>query len=1075
MKKLFGLLIALMIGFQTMAFVLPEPVSAEVYTNQARELMTSGNQLVYKDEPETVVRLTGMNIPGGEWTGTPAVEQLARSAKEAMYRWNTNLIRLPVSVEGWYGEYDYVSDGGNGYREYIDSIIQMVAAEGRYVVLDLHHYTSFNNQKYLDFWREAAVKYANHPAVLFGILNEPHSTTWDVWRNGNGSNITGHQQVVEMIRDLGAKNIIVAGGLDWAYNLTGIVNGYALIDQGSNGDTSKTGNGIMYDTHIYPWKGRTSNWDNAVGEVRKQYPILVGESGWDPATNESVGGKVYPPGSDMYHDKWMPELFAWMNDEETYGNLANWTGWCFHPNSSPRILADPDRFKNDDYDYPPTDYCGVYVKEELEKDVGTNISSLAKVTTSGENNPPGEYLVDGNEDTVWSNSTSGEKEILLDFEGIATINRWRLKCIEVTGSDKAYNVSDFRIETSVNGREWAVLDEITNNQGGYLERQVKPTPARYVRFVITKGSTMDDIARICDIDLFSNEKIQPVGGDEPFTDGSGRVDDQMTTFVSQDFEEATVDNQVIHALNKATGQDLPWTTSSDGVYEIAAGDQVNQSSYIAGNGDGSAQITLSLPEEVRNQDALVIFDLRIKRTALNGNDTSLILKDKNDREVYTLTYPVGSIPILTANRTYGTDTSNTALTEITYPYTNSWLYVRTIFNQKMEQFEMYVGNNLYTMTPLLGENASFGYQNAAATGIAQISIGGCLCIDDLNLYTANTKAMSEDDFISGNVGNGIVTKLYALQDFQEASLTTDTIPKIQVFDKAVSKTVTWTHGTNTISSPQYYMIKTDGENAYLGGTRKGQMPISFRLEEAATDGGNLLYFDAKIKRESLVDDDVSLILKDDTGKEIIEIKYPRSSIPQVLADQTYGNNTGSAADTSICYPFTDEWVYLRIMLDFQQKTVRIYQGPDENQLTEIDGNTNVMGFKNADAENLTEVYIGSKGALNIDDLKIRAGIPYDNGDTTALQINSIFYGESANAEVQVIKDADAQIDGTLYIALYTGQRMAYIHKEDIHIDSGIALHEIQISLGSIPEENYTVKAFLWDADMHPLADTAIYE
>ena len=103
---------------------------------------------------------------------------------------------------------------------------------------------------------------------------------WDVWRNGNGSNITGHQQVVEMIRDLGAKNIIIAAGLDWGYSLSGIggESNYDLVDQGTENNSAKTGNGIVYDTHIYPWKGRTANWDATIGNARKKYPVLIGEN-----------------------------------------------------------------------------------------------------------------------------------------------------------------------------------------------------------------------------------------------------------------------------------------------------------------------------------------------------------------------------------------------------------------------------------------------------------------------------------------------------------------------------------------------------------------------------------------------------------------------------------------------------------------------------------------------------------------------------------------------------------------------------------------------------------------------------
>lgn len=42
----------------------------------------------------------------------------------------------------------------------------------------------------------------------------------------------GMQKLVDVIRETGAKNLIVAGGLDWGYDLGGILEGFALDDRG---------------------------------------------------------------------------------------------------------------------------------------------------------------------------------------------------------------------------------------------------------------------------------------------------------------------------------------------------------------------------------------------------------------------------------------------------------------------------------------------------------------------------------------------------------------------------------------------------------------------------------------------------------------------------------------------------------------------------------------------------------------------------------------------------------------------------------------------------------------------------
>ena len=372
-KRLISLLLTFMILFSLVSITA---MAAESVSNP-RQLKTLGNQFVYEDDPTTAVRLTGVNVPGGEWTGTPQVEKIDRSVKWAIDNWDCNLIRLPVSVNGWTGNYSYVYDGGIGYKNYIDSVIQIANEKGAYVILDLHHYRSFNNEQYLTFWQEAATKYANNPAVLFGILNEPTGTPWEVWRDGDGDTITGHQQVVEMIRDLGAKNIIVAGGLNYGYDLTGIADGYALVDQGSNNDESKAGYGIAYDAHIYNHKGVTAtNWDSKTGATRKQYPVIIGEFGW--VNNSPAIGTlpVKDPDDPSLVENWVPAILAWLDDDATYGSKASYAAYCMHMTSEPPLIENDGNFKNDDYTYPPTEKWGAPIKAHLEQAVTTRYSKV---------------------------------------------------------------------------------------------------------------------------------------------------------------------------------------------------------------------------------------------------------------------------------------------------------------------------------------------------------------------------------------------------------------------------------------------------------------------------------------------------------------------------------------------------------------------------------------------------------------------------------------------------------------------------------------------------------------------------
>lgn len=312
------------------------------------ELHADGNLL--KTTDGKTVRLQGVNIPSLEWSNTG--EQVLKSVDVAMGDWNANVIRLPLAQDRWFGKAKGQNDAGKAYRDIVDQVVSSIAAHHGYVILDLHwsdmgrwgenigqHKMPDDNG--VSFWKSVAKKYANNPAVLFDLYNEPHDVSWDVWKNGGevtedvkGSNISYHspgmQSLLDTVRATGAKNLVVVGGLDWAYDLTGVMNGYALQDS--------KGSGIIYSSHIYPWK---RDWEGKVAVAAKKYPVILGEVGCQPD----------PKQEDPM--TWAPKILAFVDKYQ-----LNWTAWSFHPGASPCLITD---FKT----YDPTPYWGVFVKKAL--------------------------------------------------------------------------------------------------------------------------------------------------------------------------------------------------------------------------------------------------------------------------------------------------------------------------------------------------------------------------------------------------------------------------------------------------------------------------------------------------------------------------------------------------------------------------------------------------------------------------------------------------------------------------------------------------------------------------------------
>ena len=294
------------------------------------------------------VRLQGVNVASMIWSND-GEGLVLQSAHVAIEQWKSNFIRMGVAQDRWFGRAPGQSDGGVAYRALADSMVSYIASKNCYVLLDLHWSdggvwgANIDQHKMPDanstiFWADAARHFANHPAVIFDLYNEPHDISWSVWRDGGMVNDTneyaapGMQTLLDTVRAAGARNVVAIGGNGWATDLRGVDNGYALTDP--------TGNGIIYSAHFYPWgEGGPAMWDALVSIVADRYPIVIGEVGCD--TQSGVDPMT-----------WSPMAIAYINSHH-----LNWTAWCFHTYAGPPMLLD--------WTYAPTPFWGQFVKDAL--------------------------------------------------------------------------------------------------------------------------------------------------------------------------------------------------------------------------------------------------------------------------------------------------------------------------------------------------------------------------------------------------------------------------------------------------------------------------------------------------------------------------------------------------------------------------------------------------------------------------------------------------------------------------------------------------------------------------------------
>ncbi len=327
------------------------PVETADKSKWPAELRVQGNRLVNPSGKE--VWLQGLNAGGFETL--PQDTQPIKSTLVGVSEWKANVVRLPVNEANWFGRNPLQKDGGAAYRDYIDQCVMIAANRGAYLVLDLHRFRA-PKPEHVEFWKDAATRYKNHPAVLFDLFNEPHGISWKIWREGGfvgekkgvdesaflseedkkknqGFESVGMQALIDAVRSTGAKNIVIASGLGWSFDLSGVTDGYELSDS--------AGNGIMYAWHVYNWH---KGWEKAVLAAAAKHPILVGEVGADIKKMDFI-----PHGAQEDPHTWVPDMLGFIQKHR-----LNWTAWCFHPRATPVMISD--------WKYTPTPFWGEYAK-----------------------------------------------------------------------------------------------------------------------------------------------------------------------------------------------------------------------------------------------------------------------------------------------------------------------------------------------------------------------------------------------------------------------------------------------------------------------------------------------------------------------------------------------------------------------------------------------------------------------------------------------------------------------------------------------------------------------------------------
>jgi endoglucanase len=280
----------------------------------------------------------GVDRPSLEWT--PPGESLNAADFQLMASWKANVVRVALNQGFWLSQSRFYD---STYAARVDEVIAWSKAVGIDVLLDLHwsdggvlgscdprdgcqHFMADKNS--LTFWSEVAARYKDDGHVLFELYNEPHDVEWAVWKSGGptseGWTAVGMQQLYDAVRAAGAHNLVVIGGLDWAFDLSG-VKSHRIA-----------GYNIMYATHPYggPAHRAPDRFGAAWGYLTATDPVMVTEFGDLTGSCSATYTSAVIEYADSHNASW--SAWAWFPGGCDFPSLI--TDWNGTPSESGAVV-----------------------------------------------------------------------------------------------------------------------------------------------------------------------------------------------------------------------------------------------------------------------------------------------------------------------------------------------------------------------------------------------------------------------------------------------------------------------------------------------------------------------------------------------------------------------------------------------------------------------------------------------------------------------------------------------------------------------------------------------------------------
>jgi len=236
------------------------------------------------------IRLLGVDRSGTEYMCLGSgifYGPSGEASVKAMQSWHINAVRIPLNEDCWLdiNGADPRYSGAN-YHAAIEHYVSLLNDAGIAVILDLHWSapgsTRATGQEVMAdqshspaFWKSVASTFKSRPDVVFDLYNEPYNISWSCWLHGcyvaGGWETAGMQELVDDVRDAGATQPIMVGGLNHAGD----------VSQWLTYEPKDPLHQLVASVHVYlPGACNTPGcWNGVLAPLAQHVPVVTGEMG----------------------------------------------------------------------------------------------------------------------------------------------------------------------------------------------------------------------------------------------------------------------------------------------------------------------------------------------------------------------------------------------------------------------------------------------------------------------------------------------------------------------------------------------------------------------------------------------------------------------------------------------------------------------------------------------------------------------------------------------------------------------------------------------------------------------------